>query len=123
MAVRQAHGQEMVDKVVGHGHFGRFTQPAPEAMCAPLESLLIWGAVLGEKETGRGREFEEVFVEGCRQSLLMLQDDRRSATNRGNARVAQLDKRHEFADKPLHVGSWIIARLAAHTSPPPATAS
>src|SRR2546425_8927447 len=123
MAVRQAHGQEMIDEVVGHGHFGRFTQPAPEAMFAPLEPLRIWGAIFFEKETGRGGEFEKVFVEGCCQGLLMLQYDRRGATNRGHVRVAQLDKLHELADKPLHVGSWMIARLAAHTPSPPATAS
>src|SRR5207302_86530 len=115
MAVRQARGQEMIDEVVGHDHFGRFTQPAPEAMFAPLEPLRIWSAIVFEKETGRGGEFEKVFVEGCCQGLLMLQYDRRGTTNRGHVRVAQLDKLHELADKPLHVGPWMIARLAAHT--------
>src|SRR5262245_26127588 len=123
MTVRQAHGQEVIDEVVGHGHLSRFTQPAPEAMFAPLEPLRIWGAIFFEKETGRGGEFEKVFVEGCRQSLLMLQYDRRGATNRSHVRVAKLDKLHELADKPLHVGSWMIARLAAHTPSPPATVS
>src|SRR5215467_9272479 len=113
----------MIDEVVGHGHFGRFPQPAPEAMFAPLEPLCIGGAIILEKETRRGGKFEKVFVEGGRQGLLMLQDDRGSATNRGHVRVAQLDKLHEFADKPLHVGSWMIARLTAHTPPFPATAS
>src|SRR5256885_1709977 len=92
-------------------------------MFAPLEPLRIWSTIVFEEETGRGGEFEKVFVEGCRQRLLMLQYDRRGATNRGHVRVAQLDKLHELADKPLHVGSWMIARLAAHTPSPPATAS
>src|SRR6185295_14378796 len=109
MAMRQAHGQEVIDEVVGHGHFSCFTQPAPEAMFAPLEPLRIWGAIFFEKETGRGREFEKVFVEGCRKGLLMLQYDRRGATNGRHVRVAQLDKLYELADKPLHVGSWTIA--------------
>src|SRR5215831_3582102 len=110
MAVRQAHGQQVIDEVMGHGHLSRFTQPAPEAMFAPLEPLLIWSAIFFEKETGRGGEFEKVFVEGCRQGLLMSQYDGRSTTNRGHVRVAKLGKFHEFADKPLHVGSWMIAR-------------
>src|SRR5215475_12878392 len=53
----------------------------------------------------------------------MLEYDGCSATNHGHVRVAQLDKLHKLADKPLHVGSWMIARLAAHTPSPPATAS
>src|SRR4029453_622503 len=115
MAMRQTHGQEMIDEVVGHGYLSCFTQPAPEAMFTPIEPLRIWSAVFFEEETCRGGEFEKVFVEGCCQHLLMLQDDGRSATNRGHVRVAQLDKLHKLADKPLHVGSWMIARLAAHT--------
>src|SRR5215470_1788064 len=97
MAVRQAHGQEMIDKFMGHGHFGRFTQPASEAMFAPLEPLRIWSAIVFEEETGRGGEFEKVFVEGGRQGLLMLQYERRGATNYGHVRVAQFDKLHELA--------------------------
>src|SRR5215831_9418488 len=123
MTVRKAHGQKVIDEVVGHSHLSRFTQPAPEAMFAPLEPLRIGGAIVSEKETGRGGEFEKVFVEGCRQGLLMSQYDGRSTTNRGHVRVAKLGKFHEFADKPLHVGSWMIARLAAHTLSPPATVS
>src|SRR5688500_12581408 len=69
MAVRQAHSQEVIDEVVGHGHLSRFAQPAPEAMFTPLEPLRIWGAIFCEKETGRGGEFEKVFVKGCRQGL------------------------------------------------------
>src|SRR5712691_10358246 len=115
MAVRQAHGQEVIDEVVGHGRLSHYTQPAPQAMFAPLEPLRIWAAIFFEKETGRGREFEKVFVEGGRKGLLMSQYDRRGATNRGHVRVAKLDKLHELADKPLHVSSWMIARLAAHT--------
>src|SRR5262245_29130487 len=53
----------------------------------------------------------------------MLEYEGCSATNHGHVRVAQLDKLHKLADKPLHVGSWMIARLAAHTPSPPATAS
>src|SRR5262249_33301547 len=123
MAVRKAHGKKVIGEVVGHGHLSRFTQPAPEAMFAPLEPLRIWGAIFFEKETGRGGEFEKVFVEGCRQSLLMLQYDRRGATNRSHVRVAKLDQPHELADNPLHVAPWRIARRAAHTPPPPATVS
>src|SRR2546429_4674192 len=92
-------------------------------MFAPLEPLRIWSTIVFEEETGRGGEFEKVFVEGCRQRLLMLQYDRRGTTNGGHVRVAQLDKLHELADKPLHVSSWMIARLTAHTPSPPATAS
>src|SRR5215831_16486855 len=69
MAVRQADSQEVIDEIVGHGHLSRFTQPAPEAMFAPLEPLRICGAIVFEEETGRGGEFEKVFVEGCRQGL------------------------------------------------------
>ena len=64
MAMRQAHGQEVIDEVVGHGYLSRFTQPAPEAMFTSIEPLRIWSAVFFEKETGRGGEFEKVFVEG-----------------------------------------------------------
>ena len=46
MAVRQAHGQEVVDEVVRHGDLGSFTQPAPQAMFPPLEPLRIWRAVV-----------------------------------------------------------------------------
>src|SRR6266568_8746958 len=84
-------------------------------MFPPLEPLRIWCAIVFEKETGRGREFEKVFVEGRRNGLLVFEDGRCRTTNGGHVRVAQLDKLHELADKPLHVSSWMIARLAAHT--------
>ena len=56
-----------------------------------------------------------MFVEGCRNGLLVFEYGRCRTTNSGHVRVAQLDKLHKLADKPLHVGSWMIARLAAHT--------
>src|SRR5215470_17343412 len=103
MTVQQAHNQKMIDEVINHNHLSRFTQPAPEAMFAPFEPLRIGGAIVSEKETDRGGEFEKVFVEGCRQGLLMLQYEGCGATNRGHVRVAKLYKFHKFADKPLHV--------------------
>src|SRR6266568_6417253 len=92
-------------------------------MFPPLEPLRIWCAIVFEKETGRGREFEKVFVEGRRNGLLVFEDGRCRTTDSGHVRVAQLDKLHELADKPLHVSSWMIAQLAAHTPSPPATVS
>src|ERR1700675_4765303 len=65
MAVQQTYSKEVIDKVVAHRHFGGFTQPAPEAMFAPLEPLRIWRAIVFEKEKSRRGEFEKGFVERC----------------------------------------------------------
>src|SRR5256885_3889522 len=93
----------------------------------------FWGFTT--MRSGKGRRYGAVhagrlFFFSSRRRHTRLQGDWSSdvcssdlATNRGHVRVAQLDKLHELADKPLHVGSWMIARLAAHTPSPPATAS
>src|SRR5215475_3189114 len=92
-------------------------------MLAPLEPLRIRGPIIFKKETGRGGEFEKVFIEGCRNGLLVSKDGGCRTTDHGHVRIVQPDKLHELMDKPLHVGSWMIARLAAHTPSPSATAS
>jgi hypothetical protein len=114
MAVRQAYSQEVIGEVVRHGHCGRFPQPAPEAMFASIEPLHIRSAIRCDKKTSGGGEFEEVFVEGCRNGLLMFENGRRAAPNQSYVRVIKPDKLHDLTDKPLHVGAWMIARLAAH---------
>src|SRR5215467_5368603 len=63
-----------------------------------------------------------MFVESGRNGLFVPEYDRRRAPNSGHVCVAQLDKFHQLAHKSLHVGPWLIARLTAHTAPPPATA-
>src|SRR5215831_2170047 len=103
VAVGEGHGEAVVHEAVGDGHFCRLAEPAAETVTAPLDARAIRRAVLGEEELRRVGELEEVLIEGGGDRRLVLEDERRGASDELHVFLVQAYEGQLLSHEALHV--------------------